>query len=385
MRNTGRHSVISSLELILLWLVGTSWTRTVDCLSLSSPWGYFPIDCSGANEYVAAHYGSTVTKGDSDSVGNYLPFDNDLVPVWNGRERHCSLEDDGFVLKRIEERTTVTDWNNREEVRVGYIPQLRKLLMDEYGDELLHIVFWHSMVRGEELTKSQRQDGLSSTTPTSSVASLVHIDTDVGAYTLDQLMSLIGNNRVDTAGCLQEHAEDIVGMDKVEHLVSDGHRFAIVNAWRNIRPEPVQSAPLALLRPVYGMENTNNKDSSPTCFPKSHPDPERSRWFTFPEMTNEEVLLFKQYDRRLDRCSDIWHCALSTDQTPNDGIPPRLSFDIRAFCVFRSRFSDDTGGSAKWLDRYGESRIRPGLSLEESECFCHEQGKQRRESNKKTE
>ena len=63
-------------------------------------------------------------------------------------------------------------------------------------------------------------------------------------------------------------------------------------------------APLALLASRYPAAA-----GELARFPEHTPDPQRSRWYTFPRM-QDEVLCFTQYDRKLGRPSEIWHCAL---------------------------------------------------------------------------
>lgn len=320
--------------LLLLWV-----PRPVHALSV--PWIQHRIDLSGVNEYIEAHY----------DIGRPYLEEREAHPIYNAREgigesqREPSLEDCGFCVNYLPDGSpAVMDWTDTEQVRSIYLPQLRTMLQDTFGADLLHVVFWHPMLRGECM-------GMSRGDKTAPIASLAHIDTDVGAYNLDDLMSLIDKNRI----------QESVNVDilDVQRALQRGQRFAIVNAWRNVRDEPVQRAPLALCHPLHIGENV--------CFPTARPLA-KSRWYTFPEMTKNEVLLFKQYDRRLDRASDIWHCALKDVAEPS--AVSRMSFDVRAFCVFTSIVPPP-------LDRYHEDRQRPKLTLLESECFCESQASNR--------
>jgi hypothetical protein len=90
-------------------------------------------------------------------------------------------------------------------------------------------------------------------------------------------------------------------------------------------------------------------------------------------MDPDEVLLFKQYDRRVDRISDIWHCALPVFPGEEES-SARTSFDCRALVIF-----DDDEPVPKEIDRYCDDRIRPSLTLDESGCFCDEQAQKRRD------
>ena len=138
-------------------------------------------------------------------------------------------------------------------------------------------------------------------------------------------------------------------------------------------------------------------------------------------MTNDEILVFYQYDRLATQPSDLWHCALSLPVEDDDGSfnsaqdnndangnsnsyidyfntttnnnterssshlrvndasttittsssSSRESFDIRALIVF-----DEVIDYAN--DRFHPERVRPVLSIEESGCFCDEQAFKKR-------
>ena len=106
-----------------------------------------------------------------------------------------------------------------------------------------------------------------------------------------------------------------------------------------------------------------------TYFPKAKPDPVSSRWYTYPEMTPHELLVFKQYDRDGSYPSDIWHCALKSIADPSS--PPRESFDIRAFVLFATTVDPKK-------DRFSADRVRPILDYEASGEFCDAQAEKRR-------
>jgi len=107
------------------------------------------------------------------------------------------------------------------------------------------------------------------------------------------------------------------------------------------------------------------------CYPALRPKRPQSRWYAFPRMKHDEILLFKQYDRRVDRVSDLWHCALPVFPGEEEE-SARISFDCRALVVFENDLVP------KSIDRYCDDRLRPSLTLEESGCFCDEQAEKRR-------
>ena len=72
----------------------------------------------------------------------------------------ASLHTCGFQL--FHAPTTVTDWADMEQLQSVYLPELRTLFTTEFGaDNLLHLEFFHPMLRGENFT-------MTSTMPSSS-------------------------------------------------------------------------------------------------------------------------------------------------------------------------------------------------------------------------
>ena len=68
---------------------------------------------------------------------------------------------------------------------------------------------------------------------------------------------------------------------------------------------------------------------------------ERSRWYVFPRMTSDEVLLFTQFDRSAEYPGDTWHSALpsvaeqrAAEEPAEEPLPPRRSFEVRCLVVF---------------------------------------------------
>jgi hypothetical protein len=264
------------------------------------------------------------------------------------------LDQNGFELCRLSGATfpLQKDWaantsSSGEMLEKDYLSSLRGLLKHTLGPQLEKVVFWHPMIRGTDIADLSAR--------TAPPAALVHIDTDVGAYELQDLVKIIQKNSIEGDN---DNDDQIV-----QEAIRAGKRFVIVNAWRNIDPsKPVQRSPLALCLPDY--------QSSHKCFP--YAQPETYRWYTFPEMTTDEVLLFKQYDRKADRISDLWHCALSDVGQQNGANAHRRSLDLRALCILDEQLPSD-------LDRYSGHRQRALLSLEESECFCDAQGSKRKQ------
>jgi hypothetical protein len=67
------------------------------------------------------------------------------------------------------------------------------------------------------------------------------------------------------------------------------------------------------------------------------PDPpDRHRWYTFPEMTADEVIAFRTYDTDLVRRGATYFTPHSAFRDPDVplGAPARSSIELRATCLF---------------------------------------------------
>lgn len=115
-------------------------------------------------------------------------------------------------------------------------------------------------------------------------------------------------------------------------------RFAFINVWRSIDAEaPVLQKPLAVC-------DENSIDAS-EIFTYELRFPDRTgenyslrhspshRWYYYPEMTGDECLVFKVYDKHEDGPRFVFHTAFDDPTTPTDA-PPRKSIEIRTIAFF---------------------------------------------------
>jgi hypothetical protein len=224
------------------------------------------------------------------------------VPIRNAREvvDDLSLDMQGFELTRQE--TAVRDFYDQEEVKRVYYPEVERLLKEATGAEKV-VIFDHQVrnlplaQRGE---KNAREYGKS-----------VHND-----YTAKS-----GPRRV----------RDHLPADEADQLLKN--RFAEINVWRPIRG-PIESTPLALC----DAGSIEAKDFVPSdliyrdkvgetyrfTYNPNH------RWFYFPHLERNEVILLKCYDSREDgRARFTAHTAFE-DPTSAPDAAPRESIEVRA-------------------------------------------------------
>lgn len=116
-------------------------------------------------------------------------------------------------------------------------------------------------------------------------------------------------------------------------------RFCAFNIWRGLGP--VEELPLAvcdarsvtpsMLHFVDVEERAGSNDGFRGMLLQHDPS---QRWFYYPDMQPDEVLIFKQCDR--DHCKPRW-CPHTAIVIPGQRPPerPRVSFDIRAIAFFK--------------------------------------------------
>lgn len=215
-----------------------------------------------------------------------------------------SLDRHGFALRRHVSR--VRDFHDDAEVEAVYYPETAALVRAMTGAAAVH-VFDHT----------------------------VRVDTGADANGgRRQPVRTVHNDYTERSG--PQRVRDLLGEE--EAGIRLGRRFAEVNVWRPI-VGPVGRTPLALLDArtldeardlvaadlVYGDRTGEIYD---VAFHPGH------RWFYFPAMTRDEVVLIKGYDAARDgRARFAPHTAFDHPDTTAT-TPARESIEMRAFAFF---------------------------------------------------
>lgn len=226
------------------------------------------------------------------------------VPVENGRDLgDTDLDREGFRL--IKRSSAVKNFYDEEELRSVYYPEIEALIAQLTGAARV-VVFDHTLRHGDEDARVERH--------------------------LREPVRIVHNDYTNWSG--PQRVRDLYPADADQMLES---RMAVIQAWRPITG-PVLRDPLA----ICDAKSLAPQDLIPA--ERRHaervgeiyhvaPNPEQ-RWFYVPEMTPDEMLIFKCYDSLRDgRARFTAHGSFEHPDTP-EGVPPRESIEIRTFAFF---------------------------------------------------
>ena len=213
-----------------------------------------------------------------------------------------SLEREGFVLVR--HPTAATDLYDEAQIASIYYAECERLIREATGATRV-LAFDHIVRNAARMAEGNTIKGY---------AGRVHND-----Y---------------TAWSAPQRVRDLMG-DEAEELLK--HRYAEINLWRPIRG-PLLRSPLALCdAQTLSQENLVASDLR-------YPDRTGEiyavtfnpgqRWYYFPKMTADEVVLIRCFDSaRQGAARFSAHGAFDDPQTPADA-PPRESIEVRTLVFF---------------------------------------------------
>jgi len=254
----------------------------------------------------ATLYVASVGGGDRSLYqGSYVM---QAVPIRNARLRGggSSLDREGFLLTT--QASSVSDFYDDREIAAVYDPEVQVLVRRATGAVRVEIFDHTRRAASLDVQKARR---------IREPASIIHND-----YTARS-----GPQR------LRDHF--LHAPDEAAALLR--RRFAIVNVWRSIGGT-VRTAPLALcdastlapedLVSVKRQAPDRIGEIQQAIYNPAH------RWYYFPEMQPDEVLLIKTYDSETDgRARFTLHTSFD-DPTAAADAAPRESLETRCFALF---------------------------------------------------
>lgn len=219
-----------------------------------------------------------------------------------------ALDANGFSVHTL--KTSHSDWENEDAVRSAFYPEVVSFLKDTVGAKRV-LVFDHT-IRTEKNAKKALTD--EKNTSQRSPVMLVHCD-----YTSES-----GPLRVRQL--LPDEADDLLS-----------RRVAFINVWKPVN-RIVEERPLAMIDVKSCQDDDffklhlRYRDRDGENYVLKHS--ERHKWWYFPGMTPEQVILLKTFDSEGDgRARFVGHSAF-VDPSSREDAPPRESVEIRTICFF---------------------------------------------------
>ena len=317
---------------------------------------------TGAFTYLAASVESSLHGNGRvfmrrDSDGNDSPWEGTVLeerrmPVHDARgragaERH-TLDANGFELVERPIASPDIDFFDHDRIVRRYYPDCAAIVREETGARLV-AAFDHNVRSVSGNRSGRRIEGGQQVQPP---IHMVH-----GDYTLtsgprrlrDLAKAPTGN---DTYRSALAEGESLLDEAAVARALGEG-RFAIVNLWRNIAPEPVATEPLALCDAAsvhpddLVVFEVFYSDRTGENYLAKHAD--RHRWHFYPALARDEALLIKQWDSagvlarsegaKADAmcpdspCTFSFHTAFEDPATPPDA-PDRWSIEVRCVALY---------------------------------------------------
>ena len=225
---------------------------------------------------------------------------SDARPLASG----LSLDREGFILRRSP--SAVSDFYDNDQVKAAYDPEIDRLIKAATGAEAT-LIFDHTIrVESDEMRRGRK---------------------------VRETVMLAHNDYTDKSG--PQRVRDLLPAAEAEQRLRS--RFAIYGLWRPITG-PVVSAPLAVcdartIAPEdWVLCDLQYEDRMGEIYNLAHNADHR--WFYFPAMTSDEIMMFKSYDSADDgRVRFTPHTAFVDPTTP-DGAAPRQSIETRVLAFF---------------------------------------------------
>ncbi len=280
--------------------------------------------------YIDPAYGPTVLyEYNRDQTTHH--YDPRRMPVHDARAaRDLSFDRNGFTL--IGHRSAVTDFHNAEQVKRVYYPEIAQLVRELTGAE--KVIPFGDVLRSDDPAKEALIAPEGGFDPD-------HVFADSagqgGTVPPMQVHDTANNPHIDfNEKTLRRMAAAMLGAEAERYAKK---RIAMINLWRGI--ETVERKPLAVCDAstvkeadlVLGLIGTRPEDPGDflegfnVAYSPAH------RWYYYPRMRPDELLVFKLCDSDRSRPQLTAHTAID-DPSSRPDAPPRRSLEIRTISFF---------------------------------------------------
>jgi hypothetical protein len=240
------------------------------------------------------------------------------VELGNARELSPQATLNAMCFELRQQPTAVRNFSDDSEIRRIYYKEMEDIVQAATGAERV-IVFDHTVRdtgAGSALNVKAGDAG----------AAVVRVHTDYSDLSgPERIRTLAATGGYTGVKLSEAEKQDILSRD-----------FCIVNVWRNIKDEPVQTKPLAVLDPssidrqdflTYEMQFAERRGENYAMrFSTRH------QWYFYPLMEKNECLIFKTWESRADRPRYCFHTAFQ-DLAETAGAPPRTSIEVRTVAI----------------------------------------------------
>lgn len=260
------------------------------------------------------------------TVLNYLPGTQGgthQVEIYDGRRaRLPGWEECGFEL--MSHGSTVGNWGDEALIASVHYAEIEELARKLSGADVA-LVTGHIRRSPEDARRHHQLSPIH----------LVHSDFAAGH---DQIIRRGYRENGDSTAALDRNG--VTAGDAEE-----ARRILVLQFWRNLGPAkmdfPLAFCDARTVRPddaqAFHVSDYAGSGSSFDALGVAAPDdPSRHRWYTFPELTSDEVVAFRTYDTEMVKRGETFftpHSAFRDPEVPI-GRPARVSIELRAHCLW---------------------------------------------------
>ena len=232
-------------------------------------------------------------------------FKKHAVTVHNGRPLRDKFVLDEHGFRFVDQPTRVRNFHDPDELKSVYYPEMEQLVKDASGASRV-VVFDHTIRAGDKNEREKRQ--------------------------LREPVHRVHNDYTEWSG--PQRVRDILP-DEAGNLLK--YRFAVIQTWRSIRNR-IEADPLAiceastLLAKDLILTERRYPDRVGETYQVAYNS--NHRWYYFPMMARNEVLVFKVYDSQTNGGARFTAHTSFTDPTSPPNAKPRESIEIRTLAFF---------------------------------------------------
>lgn len=243
------------------------------------------------------------------------------VTAWDGTHANLSLDENGFQKVNCPTRLAVKDFYDKDKIKSVYYREMEEAMMRFTGSK--HVMIFNHIVRNDDrITGSMGHD---TNADIQSFSSGVHSDTHPWSAErfYRYLITRSGNKELKQGA------------------------FIYLTGWRNILHTPVVDNHLVLcdqnslvvpddfmIRDLHSYDEDNQYNYSIPQYVLHSKNAAQHKWYYFPGITRDELILHKQYDSDTSkRARYAFHTSCKDPTAPADA-PTRTSIEVRAMVAF---------------------------------------------------